>query len=174
MVEMLKKNIWLVLAMFLALHALYGCAQKNVDVMRGDTLKTECPFIEPVLDFGKATIKDVRYKEGRTLFADKSDDNALITSTDRYSIPWTAYVFNEEKETLDFCVVTLEKSRLAEVVEYLNNRYGKAQKEIDGMKVYLDKEHDCSILLAPEMKYKGSIGIAYVPNDRFDELYEKL
>ena len=134
----------------------------------------ECPFIEPVLDFGKATAEDIRYKEERELYVDKSDDYALITSTDRYSIPWTAYVFNEEKETLDFCVVTLEKSQLDKVVEYLNNRYGKAQKEIDGMKVYLDKEHDCSILLASEMKYNGSIGLVYVPNDRFDELYEKL
>ena len=171
---MLKKNIWLVLAMSMALHALYGCAQEDVDVMQKDTVRMECPFIEPVLDFGKATADDVRNKEERELYADKSVDIALITSTDRYSIPWTAYVFNEEKKTLDFCVVIIEKSNLDKVVEYLNNRYGKSQKELDGMKVYLDKEHDCSILLAPEMKYKGSIGLAYVPNDRFDELYEKL
>lgn len=160
----------------LAVFCLCSCIDNKSEIMaeKKNAMILECPFIEPVLDFGKATADDVRNKEQRELYADKSDNNALITSTDRYSIPWTAYVFNEEKKTLDFCVVTLEKSRLAEVVEYLNNRYGKSQKELDGMKVYLDKEHDCSILLAPEMKYKGSIGLVYVPNDRFDELYEKL
>lgn len=171
---LLLRRKWLAFAMFMAMQGLVGCVTVDKVVHQEDKIGMECPYIEPILDFGKATAVDVRNREERVLYQDKWEKNGLITTQDRDETPWTAYVFNEEKRTLDFCVVVLPQSQMSEVVSYLNCRYGEVQREIDGVKQYVDNENGYSIMFASKTKYEGVIGLAYIPNARIDEILEKL
>lgn len=170
----IKNAKWFVFAMFMAMQCLIGCTTVEKVVYQGDKIGMVCPYIEPVLDFGKVTVEDVRNKEERVLYQDLWDTNGLISTQDRGETPWAAYVFNEEKKTLDFCVVVLPQSQMSDVVNYLNCRYGEVLREVDGVKLYVDNENGYSIMFASETKYEGAIGLAYIPNDRIDEILEKL
>ena len=163
----------LVLAMVMALTGLCACSGEQGIEQVGDVM-VECPYIEPILGFGSATVEDVRNKEERTLYQDWWDDNALITTQDRCSYPWTAYIFNENGKTLDFCALTLEKSKLPKVTYYLENRYGEALPKRDKTKLYVDKERGCGILLVTDIEYEEVIGLAYLPVNDMDRLIDEL
>ena len=164
---------WCLFAMALAMLALCTCSNENA-IKPQENVLTECPYIEPILEFGKVTAEDVRDKEERILYQDRWDENTLITTPDRDKFPWTAYVFKEKEKTLDYCAMILEDSQLSAVSYYLDNRYGEALPKGDDVKMYADKEHGYNIMLVTEIKYDGAFALAYFPAADSDRIVVEL
>lgn len=164
---------WCLFAMALAMLGLCACSNEN-PVELQEVAGQECPFIEPILEFGKVTAEDVRNREERTLYQDEWERDALITAPDRDGFPWTAYVFKEKEKTLDYCAMILEDSQLSAVSYYLDNRYGEALPKGDDVKMYADKEHGYNIMLVTEIKYDGAFALAYFPAADSDRIVVEL